>query len=59
MITLQVGRLEHVEGELAQTQATLEGECQMSLNKEVLGQQLQDQRMLNASIATSRGILDR
>ncbi|XP_005100351.2 microtubule-actin cross-linking factor 1 [Aplysia californica] len=54
-----IGRLEVVEGDLRSAEQVLEQDRDVSLDKEQLGQQLQQQRLLNATLNSSRSLLDR
>ncbi|CAL1534640.1 unnamed protein product [Lymnaea stagnalis] len=54
-----LGRLDGIEANLREAEAELEDRSPISLDKEKLAQQIQEQRLVNAKIASSRTLLER
>lgn len=56
---MYAGRLEGIEMSLRECEEQVASQRDISLDKEKLSQQIQDQRLVNAKIASNRSLLER
>lgn len=56
---MYAGRLEGIEMSLRECEEQVASQRDISLDKEKLSQQIQEQRLVNAKIASNRSLLER